>query len=176
MSIQPQYNPGKTGAPEKEHAEPDQEIWNRFWRNKKEIDKVYPSSPSVLKTISTRLNVKGMKILEVGAGSGRDSIELTRLGAQVTVLDFAQESLQIISKLKKEHNIGNEQLSLIQADAFFYPLCRWNIRSGVSSGLAEHFRNPLPLLRKLSESPNQGAIASVMYHRPFIFTLSSKKF
>jgi ubiquinone/menaquinone biosynthesis C-methylase UbiE len=131
-----------------EHAEPDQEIWNRFWRNKKEIDKVYPSSPSVLKTITKQLDVKGMKILEVGAGSGRDSIELTRLGAQVTVLDFAQESLHIINKLKKEHNIGDEQLSLIRADAFSTPYPDGTFDLVFHQGLAEHFRNPLPLLEE----------------------------
>lgn len=143
-------NTGKKGggSEKNEHAEPDQEIWNRFWRNKKEIDKVYPSSPSVLKTITTQLDVKGMKILEVGAGSGRDSIELTRLGAQVTVLDFAQESLQIIDKLKKEHNIGNEQLSLIQADAFSTPYPDGTFDLVFHQGLAEHFRNPLPLLEE----------------------------
>jgi len=139
----------KNGSSEKkEHAEPDQEIWNRFWRNKKEIDKVYPSSPSVLKTITTQLDVKGMRILEVGAGSGRDSIELTRLGAQVTVLDFAQESLQIIDKLKKEHNIGNEQLSLVRADAFSTPYPDGTFDLVFHQGLAEHFRNPYPLLEE----------------------------
>ncbi len=136
------------GSEKNEHAEPDQEIWNRFWRNKKEIDKVYPSSPSVLRTITKQLNVKGMRILEVGAGSGRDSIELTRMGALVTVLDFAQESLQIISKLKKEHNIGNDQLSLIRADAFSTPYPNGTFDLVFHQGLAEHFRNPLPLLEE----------------------------
>ncbi len=130
------------------HAEPDQEIWNRFWRNKKEIDKVYPSSPSVLNTITRKLDVKGMRILEVGAGSGRDSLELTRLGAQVTVLDFAQESLEIISKLKEEHNIDKNQLCLIRADAFHTPYPDGTFDLVFHQGLAEHFHDPLPLLKE----------------------------
>lgn len=130
------------------HTEPDQEVWNRFWRNKKEIDKVYPSSPSVLNTITRKLDVRGMRILEVGAGSGRDSLELTRLGAQVTVLDFAQESLEIISKLKDEHIIEKDQLCLIRADAFHTPYPDGTFDLVFHQGLAEHFHDPLPLLKE----------------------------
>ena len=27
--------------------EPDQSVWNRFWQRKNDMDKVYPSSPSI---------------------------------------------------------------------------------------------------------------------------------
>ncbi|HEX3019404.1 MAG TPA: methyltransferase domain-containing protein [Chitinispirillaceae bacterium] len=139
----------KSDNPERKgHSEPDQEVWNRFWRNKKDIDKVYPSSPSVLKAITRQLNVQGMRILEVGAGSGRDSIELTHLGAHVTVLDFAWESLRIISNLKNDYNIGDDKLNLIRADAFHTPYHDGTFDLVFHQGLAEHFRDPLPLLKE----------------------------
>lgn len=129
------------------HPEPDQEVWNRFWRSKKDIDTVYPSSPSVLKTILNKVDVRGMHILEVGAGSGRDSVELTRRGAKVTVLDFAPGSLEIIKGIKKEFQIGDE-LQLVRADAFNSPFPNESFDLVFHQGLAEHFRDPLPLLKE----------------------------
>lgn len=131
-----------------QHQEPGQDVWNRFWSRKKDIDKVYPSSPSVLKTILSKLDVNGMNILEVGAGSGRDSIELTQRGAKVTVLDFASESLKIIKSIKMEHNIGDNALRLVRADAFKTPYPDNTFDLVFHQGLAEHFRNPLPLLQE----------------------------
>jgi hypothetical protein len=44
------------------------EVWDKFWQ-KKDISKVYPSSPSVLATIKSHFNIPCLKVLEVGAGS-----------------------------------------------------------------------------------------------------------
>ena len=85
----------------------DESIWNRFWNGKVEVKKVYPSSHSVLKAITSKMDVVGMKILEVGAGAGRDSVELAQRGADVTVLDFSENSLKIISRLKEDNNLIN---------------------------------------------------------------------
>ena len=46
--------------------EPDQSVWNRFWQRKNDMNKVYPSSPSVLEAIKKNFKPAGMKILEVG--------------------------------------------------------------------------------------------------------------
>ncbi|HEX3020425.1 MAG TPA: class I SAM-dependent methyltransferase [Chitinispirillaceae bacterium] len=142
------HNSGESGINKNAHPEPDQDVWNRFWRSKKEIDKVYPSSPSVLNAITSQFDVRGMQILEVGAGSGRDSVELTNRGAHVTVLDFASESLSIINKMKRELRIDDDQLRLIRADAFQTPYHDNTFDLVFHQGLAEHFRNPLPLLQE----------------------------
>ncbi len=69
--------------------EPDQSVWDRFWARKQDLSKVYPASPAIRKTIHKYFpNVQGLKILEVGPGTGRDSAELARQGADVYVLDF----------------------------------------------------------------------------------------
>ena len=60
--------------------EPDQSVWNRFWQCKNDMDKVYPSSPSIMNAIKKNFKLEGLKVLEVGAGTGRDSAELARLG------------------------------------------------------------------------------------------------
>ena len=56
------------------------------------MGKVYPSSPSVLNAIKKNFKLEGLKVLEVGAGTGRDSAELARLGAEVYVLDFGSQA------------------------------------------------------------------------------------
>lgn len=85
--------------------EPDQSVWNRFWQQKNDMDKVYPSSPSVLNTIKKNFKLEGLKVLEVGAGTGRDSAELARLGADVYVLDYAENSLKIVDAIRAKDNL-----------------------------------------------------------------------
>ena len=129
------------------HAEPGQEVWNKFWARKKDLDKVYPSSPSVCKAILHNLDVRGLRILEVGAGTGRDSAELASKGALVTVLDFAQGSLEIVGALRSELGLG-DSLRLVRGDAFGSPFADGTFDLVFHQGLAEHFRDPLALIRE----------------------------
>ncbi len=125
--------------------EPPVSVWNEFWNKKKDLDKVYPSSPSVLKAILGTCPVKGLKILEVGAGTGRDSLALAMEGAQVYILDYSEESLRIGSELAAKAP-GN--LHLVQGDAFNSPFPDETFDFVFHQGLAEHFRDPLPLLKE----------------------------
>ncbi len=126
--------------------EPDQQVWNRFWDRKNDLSKVYPSSHSVLQTLTSQFDVRGLHILEVGAGTGRDSAQLARLGARVQVLDFADSSLRIVSELKSSEKLDN--LTLVRGDAFNAPFPDGTFDIVFHQGLAEHFRDPLPLLRE----------------------------
>lgn len=109
------------------------------------MEKVYPSSPSVLKAILNQGSVEGLKILEVGAGTGRDSLELAKAGAQVFILDYSEESLKITRELALQAP-GN--LHLVQGDAFNAPFPSETFDIVFHQGLAEHFKNPLPLLKE----------------------------
>jgi ubiquinone/menaquinone biosynthesis C-methylase UbiE len=129
------------------HIEPGQEIWNKFWNQKKDLGKVYPSSPSVQKAILKNMDVRGLRILEVGAGTGRDSAELARRGANVTVLDFAQGSLAIVGGLRSELDIETH-LQLVRGDAFAAPFVDNYFDLVFHQGLAEHFHDPLALIRE----------------------------
>jgi len=126
--------------------EPDQNVWNRFWDRKNDLSKVYPSSPSVIETIEKLFPIAGMRILEVGAGTGRDSAELAKKGAFVQVLDFADSSLRIVSELKSRENLTH--LRLVRGDAFQSPFPDGTFDLVFHQGLAEHFRDPLPLLKE----------------------------
>lgn len=109
------------------------------------MDKVYPSSPSVLKAILSMGSVKGLKILEVGAGTGRDSLALAKAGATVFILDYSEESLKISSELVAE---ALENLHLVQGDAFNSPFPSEVFDIVFHQGLAEHFKDPLPLIKE----------------------------
>jgi len=125
--------------------EPSVLVWNEFWNKKKDLSKVYPSSPSVLKAILSMGSVQGLKILEVGAGTGRDSLELAKAGAQVFILDYSEESLKITAELAVQ---APENLHLVQGDAFNSPFPSETFDIVFHQGLAEHFKDPLPLLKE----------------------------
>ena len=120
-------------------------VWNKFWNKKKDIDKVYPSSPSVLKAILSQGPVEELRILEVGAGTGRDSLALAKAGAQVYILDYSEESLKITNTLALQAP-GN--LHLVQGNAFNSPFPNETFDIVFHQGLAEHFKEPLPLLKE----------------------------
>lgn len=127
--------------------EPTQSVWNQFWKQKNDMEKLYPSSPSVLKSIKKHFNLEGMKILEVGAGTGRDSIELARAGAEVYVLDFAENSLKIVNSQRIKEGLF-DSVHLIRGDAFSSPFQDGTFDLVFHQGLAEHFKDPLALLRE----------------------------
>ena len=133
--------------------EPSVSVWNKFWNRKKDLSKVYPSSPSVLKAILSMGSVEGLKILEVGAGTGRDSIELAKAGAKVFILDYSEESLKISSELAVQASGASPgsaagSLHLVQGDAFNSPFSGETFDIVFHQGLAEHFKDPLPLLKE----------------------------
>jgi predicted RNA methylase len=61
--------------------------WSRFWRERAEIEDVYPTEGRVVEEILAATPVAGKRVLEVGAGSGRDSVTLAQAGAVAVVLD-----------------------------------------------------------------------------------------
>ena len=82
-------------------------------------------------------DLAGKRILEVGAGTGRDGIELARRGALVVALDYSAESLRIIkAQIKPE-----EGVSLCCGDAFALPFPDGAFDVVFHQGLLEHFRN-----------------------------------
>ena len=67
--------------------------WERFWDKKQEVSAVYPSVTDVVQELVQVTDVKDKLILEVGAGTGRDSVRFSELGARVIVVDYADNSL-----------------------------------------------------------------------------------
>ena len=119
--------------------------WEKFWQDREQIEAVYSNEERIYLNLIKVTEIKGKKILEIGAGSGRDSLQLAHENAMVYVLDYSPQALQIIKKLKGRND---NQVHLIQADAFQIPMPDETLDIVFHQGLMEHFKKPLPLLQE----------------------------
>ncbi|NOY57670.1 MAG: class I SAM-dependent methyltransferase, partial [Calditrichaeota bacterium] len=118
-------------------------VWEDFWQEKQEIEEVYSNSDRIIKQIQQTVDVKGKLIMEVGAGSGRDSFKLIDAGAKVITLDYAESSLEVIKKLAQKSDVS---IFLIRGDAFHLPFKDNALDVVFHQGLLEHFENPQDIL------------------------------
>jgi len=119
--------------------------WTRFWRERAAIDDVYPTEGRVVEPILAETSVRGKRVLEVGAGSGRDSVALAEAGATSILLDYSMASLEVARGVAAR---TGQPVHLVRADALRMPFRDASIDVVFHQGLLEHFRDPLPLLRE----------------------------
>lgn len=89
--------------------------------------------------------VRGRRVLEVGAGSGRDSVALASEGAVSFILDYSMASLETARRVAQRHGAAP---ILVRADALRLPFRDGAFDVIFHQGLLEHFRDPMPLLRE----------------------------
>lgn len=118
-------------------------VWEDFWLEKQEIEEVYSNSDRIIKQIQQTVDVNDKLIMEVGAGSGRDSFKLIDAGAKVITLDYAESSLDVIKKLAQKYGVS---IFLIRGDAFHLPFKDNALDVVFHQGLLEHFENPQDIL------------------------------
>jgi SAM-dependent methyltransferase len=111
--------------------------WENFWKLRADVHDVYSNADRILRNLTAVINPKGKLILEVGAGTGRDSFGLAKLGAEVVQLDYAESSLAIIHSLSKQEGI---RVHIVQGDAFSLPFPDATFDVVFHQGLLEHFR------------------------------------
>ncbi len=119
--------------------------WTRFWRERAEIDDVYPTEGRVVEEILAETDVRGRRVLEVGAGSGRDSVRLAEAGATAILLDYSMASLEVARGVAER---ASRPVHLVRADALRMPFREASVDVVFHQGLLEHFRDPMPLLRE----------------------------
>jgi ubiquinone/menaquinone biosynthesis C-methylase UbiE len=117
--------------------------WTRFWRERVAIDDVYPTAGQVAERILDEGPVEGTRVLEVGAGSGRDSITLAQRGATIVLLDYSMASLEVARDVARRSDV---RPLLVRADALRMPFREETFDTVFHQGLLEHFRDPMPLL------------------------------
>jgi SAM-dependent methyltransferase len=119
--------------------------WESYWRGHAEIEDTYSTGGRLEREVLRDGAVAGRRVMEVGAGSGRDLLALARAGARGVVLDYSPASLEIVRRLAREQGIA---VDLVRADALAMPFRDGSFDIVFHQGLLEHFRDPQPLLRE----------------------------
>ncbi len=114
--------------------------WETFWDEKQETDEVYSNAGRILRHLSRITSLREKKVLEIGAGTGRDSFPLVENGATVFQLDYAENSLRILKRLAEESHLS---VGIVGGDTFRLPFKDESFDVVFHQGLLEHFRKPL---------------------------------
>ncbi len=117
--------------------------WEFYWRGHADLDRTYSTGNRLAREIQRDGAVAGHRVLEVGAGSGRDTLALARAGAIAVVLDYSPASLELVQRQAREQGIP---VARVRADALAMPFCDGAFDVVFHQGLLEHFRDPRPLL------------------------------
>lgn len=106
------------------------------------------------------MDLRGKRILEIGAGTGRDSFPLAEHGASVVQLDYAHHSLTILKTQADERKLPT---LIVGGDTFHLPFREGTFDVVFHQGLLEHFRKPFAeqLLRENIRVLKQGGFLLV---------------
>lgn len=141
------------------------ETYHKQWKDRLEV----PANPRTIKAILSILDIKNKKILEVGSGSGRDSVYMAKLGADCYLVDYVEDPLKIAKKIAEKENV---KITTIKSDARSLPFKNGYFDLVYSQGLIEHFTEPEVLIKEQIKVLKRGGYLLVdvpqKYH---IFTL-----
>lgn len=115
------------------------ENWETFWEKKEDVGQVYSNADRIARNLMRLGDLRGLKVLEIGAGTGRDSLPLIELGAEVVQLDYAENSLRILKRLADEQHLP---VAVVGGDTFSLPFRNESFDIVFHQGLLEHFRPP----------------------------------
>lgn len=131
--------------------------WTRFWSSKEALDDVYPSSPRVLEALLRHLPGEGARVLEIGAGTGRDAAALAARGHRVVALDRSAGALPLMARAHPEL-VGR---GLVGGDALHLPFPDETFDAVFHQGVLEHFGNPVAFLAENRRVTRPGGLVVV---------------
>jgi len=118
--------------------------WDRYWRERQEIEDVYDNEERILAVVDD-LDLADRWVLEVGAGSGRDSLRLAQRGARVVMLDYVMSAFDVI---RPQAAAAGARVFCVCGDGTRMPFREGAFALVFHQGLLEHFRDPRPLLQE----------------------------
>ncbi|MBK7770916.1 MAG: class I SAM-dependent methyltransferase [bacterium] len=126
--------------------------WQRFWEqaDRLELDDVYGTDGRMVREITGIFagepgGLRGRRILEVGAGTGRDAVALAAAGATVVTIDYVKGSLGLTQKAAAQ---ARADVTAVCGDGLGMPFPDGAFDVVFHQGLLEHFREPGFLLRE----------------------------
>jgi ubiquinone/menaquinone biosynthesis C-methylase UbiE len=136
----------------------DREYWANQWRNTKTtlVDRdVYYHMDSIKLEYARSLLAPSSRTLEVGAGSGRLSALLAKDGHRLTCLDYTPEALEAARRNFAATGVSGE---FVQGDAFALPFGEGSFDAVFSTGLLEHYADPLPIVAEMARVLYPGGV------------------
>lgn len=112
--------------------------WSEYWKGMKDVR--FKKEPFTFKFYEMLLDgdFRGKKVLEIGCGTGIDSILMGLRGAELTFLDKSPEAVRLVKDNLKRFGLKAE---FIEEDFFKYNFePKWDIVH--SNGTVEHFLPP----------------------------------
>jgi SAM-dependent methyltransferase len=121
--------------------------WQRFWEQAEQIslEDVYSTDGRLVREITALGDLQGKRVLEVGAGTGRDAVALAAAGGWVATVDYVVGSLALTAQAAAA---AGAQVRPLGGDALRLPFGDETFDVIFHQGLLEHFRDPMPLLRE----------------------------
>lgn len=114
--------------------------WDDFWEASSELEDVYGTDDRIVENLTKYMDLAGRKVLEVGAGTGRDADKIASQDAITYALDYSEKSLTLMSRSVR-HDVR-----IVCGDAFDLPFLDESLDVVFHQGLLEHFRNPGDML------------------------------
>jgi ubiquinone/menaquinone biosynthesis C-methylase UbiE len=121
--------------------------WDKFWRRDDVCQ--FNIHAKLIDSICRHVGRPPMTILEVGPGTGSDSIHLANMGYNIVVIDFSYESLALVKRNANERGIS---LLMVRGDALLLPFKANSVDLIFHQGLAEHFDSPDRLIREQTKA------------------------
>lgn len=109
----------------------------------------------------------GKKVLEIGCGIGTDSLMFAMHGADVTVVDFSQRSIDIAKKRAEVFNFKNIRFYYGNAEKLseFLPVEKYDLI--YSFGVIHHTPNPKKVLLEIKKYMTKDSVLKIMVYHKF---------
>jgi SAM-dependent methyltransferase len=110
--------------------------WDDYWADSQNLDDLYGTDERILENLKGHVEYRGLRVLEIGAGTGRDTDRMAADGADAYALDYSEESLLLM------HRNFQSDVGIVCGDALSLPFIDGSFDLVFHQGLLEHFRDP----------------------------------